>query len=142
MAITTAMPTSFKVELLVATHNFTNATGDVFKIALYTSTATLGAATTAYSTTNEITGTGYTAGGNTLTTTTAVASTTAGVVTFSTTSWTTASFTANGAMIYNSSKANRACAIIAFGGDQTVAAATFTINFPTADASNAVIRLT
>ena len=135
------MPTSFKQELLTATHNFTASTGDVFKIALYTSSATLGASTTVYSTTNEVTGTGYTAGGNTLTNVTPTTSGTTAFTDFADTTWTTATITANGALIYNSSKSNKAVAVLAFGGDKTSTAGDFTIVFPTADASNAIIRL-
>ena len=142
MANTQAFPTQAKVELLIGTHNFTASTGDTFKIALYTSSATYGAATTAYSATNEISGTGYTAGGATLTSITPTTSSTAGVCDFNDISWTSASFTANGAIIYNSSKSNKAVAILAFGADQTVSSGTFTIVFPTPDSSNAIIRIT
>jgi hypothetical protein len=135
------MCTSFKVELLTATHNFTNTTGDVFKIALYTSSATLGASTTAYSTSNEVTGTGYTAGGNTLTNVTPTSSGTTAFTDFADTTWTTATITANGALIYNSSKSDKAVAVLAFGGDKTSTAGDFTIVMPTADATNAIIRL-
>jgi hypothetical protein len=141
MAISQAMPTSFKQELLTATHNFTASTGDVFKIALYTSSATLGASTTAYTTSNEVTGTGYTAGGNTLTNVTPTTSGTTAFTDFADTTWTTATITANGALIYNSSKSNKAVAVLAFGGDKTSTAGDFTIVMPTADATNAIIRL-
>jgi hypothetical protein len=141
MPITQAMCTSFKQELLTATHNFTTSTGDVFKIALYTSTATYGAATTAYSTTNEITGTGYTAGGNTLTNVTPTTSGTTAFTDFADTTWSNATITANGALIYNSSKSNKTVAALSFGGDKTSTAGDFTIIFPTADASNAIIRI-
>ena len=144
MAITSAICTSFKQEILVGTHNFTATSGDTFKIALYTSSATLGAGTTAYSTSNEITnssGTAYTAGGATLTSVTPTTSGTTALCDFADVSYTSASFTANGALIYNSSQSNKACAVIAFGGDKTVSSGTFTIQFPTADATNAIIRL-
>jgi hypothetical protein len=145
MTISQAMPTSFKQELLTATHNFTNSTGDVFKIALYTSSASLGASTTAYSTSNEIVGTGYTAGGNTLTNVTPTTSGTTALLTFNppanTTTWNTATITANGALIYNSSKSNRAVAVLAFGSDKTSTAGDFTIVFPAANASDAIIRI-
>lgn len=141
MAITQAMPTSFKQEILVGTHNFTTSTGDTFKIALYTSSATLGAGTTAYSATNEVSGTGYVAGGNTLTSVTPTTSGTTALVDFADTSWSNASFTARGALIYNSSKSNRAVAVLDFGEDKTVSSGTFTIQFPTADSSNAIIRI-
>jgi hypothetical protein len=145
MAITSAVCTSFKVELLKGVHNFTATTGNTFKIALFTSSASLGAATTAYSTSNEITnssGTAYTAGGATLTSVTPTASSTTAVCDFADVSYTDATFTANGAMIYNdSASGDPACVIVAFGSDKTVTSGTFTIQFPTADATNAIIRL-
>ena len=144
MAITSAICTSFKQEILVGTHNFTATSGDTFKIALFTSDATLGASTTAYSTSNEITnssGTAYTSGGATLTSVTPVADSTTAVCDFSDVSFTDASFTANGALIYNDTQSDKAVAVIAFGGDKTVSSGTFTIQFPTADASNAIIRI-
>ena len=144
MAITSAICTSFKQEILVATHDFTASTGDTFKIALYTSSATLGASTTAYSATNETTndsGSAYTAGGENLTSVTPTTSGTTAFCDFSDVSWTSASFTANGCLIYNSSKSNKAVCAIAFGSDKTATNGTFTIQFPTADASNAIIRL-
>ena len=145
MAITSAVCTSFKVELLKGVHNFTATTGNTFKIALYTSDATLGASTTAFSSSNEITnssGTAYTSGGATLTSVTPVASSTTAVCDFNDVSYTSASFTANGALIYNdSASGDPACVVVAFGGDKTVSSGTFTIQFPTADATNAIIRL-
>ena len=145
MAITSAVCTSFKVELLKGVHNFTATTGNTFKIALYTSDATLGASTTAFSSSNEITnssGTAYTSGGATLTSVTPVASSTTAVCDFNDVSYTSASFTANGALIYNdSASGDPACVVVAFGGDKTVTSGTFTIQFPTADATNAIIRL-
>jgi poly-gamma-glutamate capsule biosynthesis protein CapA/YwtB (metallophosphatase superfamily) len=144
MAITSAICTSFKQELLVGTHNFTATTGNTFKIALFTSSATLGAGTTAFATTNEITnssGTAYTSGGATLTSVTPTTDSTTAICDFADVSFTSASFTANGALIYNSSQSNKAVAAIAFGGDKTVSSGTFTIQFPTADATNAIIRL-
>tara|TARA_R110000796_G_scaffold155866_1_gene272432 strand:- start:615 stop:1055 length:441 start_codon:yes stop_codon:yes gene_type:complete len=145
MAITSAVCTSFKVELLKAVHNFTASSGNTFKIALYTSSASLGAATTAYSATNEISntsGSAYSAGGATLTSVTPVASSTTAVCDFNDVSYTSASFTANGCIIYNdSASGDPACVVIAFGGDKTVTSGTFTIQFPTADSSNAIIRL-
>jgi len=145
MAITSAVCTSFKVELLKGVHDFTATTGNTFKIALFTSSASLGAATTAYSTSNEITnssGTAYTAGGATLTSVTPAASSTTAVCDFADVSYTSATFTANGAMIYNdSASGDPACVIVAFGSDKTVTSGTFTIQFPTADATNAIIRL-
>ena len=144
MAITSAVCTSFKVELLKGVHDFTATTGDTFKIALYDSDATLGASTTAFSTSEEITntsGTAYTSGGATLTSVTPVASSTTAVCDFADVSYTSASFTANGALIYNSSDSNAAVCAIAFGSDKTATNGTFTIQFPTADATNAIIRL-
>ena len=144
MAISSAICTSFKQEILVGTHDFTASTGDTFKIALYTSSATLGASTTAYSVTNEITndaGSAYSAGGNTLTSVTPTTSGTTAFCDFADTSWASATFTANGALIYNSSKSDKAVCAIAFGGYKTATNGTFTIQFPTADASNAIIRI-
>ena len=144
MAITSAICTSFKVELLKGVHDFTATTGDTFKIALYTSSATLGASTTAFTTSNEITnssGTAYTSGGATLTSVTPTSDSTTAVCDFADVSFTSASFTANGCLIYNSSQSDKAVAVIAFGGDKTVSSGTFTIQFPTADASNAIIRI-
>ena len=144
MAITSAICTSFKQELLVGTHNFTATTGNTFKIALFTSSATLGAGTTAFATTNEITnssGTAYTSGGATLTSVTPTTDSTTAICDFADVSFTSASFTANGALIYNSSATNAAVCAIAFGSDKTATNGTFTIQFPTADATNAIIRL-
>ena len=141
MAITSAICTSFKVELLKGVHDFTATTGDTFKIALFTSSATLGAGTTAFSTSEEITGTGYTSGGATLTSVTPTTDSTTAVCDFANVSFTSASFTANAALIYNSSESNKAVAAIAFGSDKTVTSGTFTIEFPAADATNAIIRL-
>ena len=144
MAITSAICTSFKVELLKGVHDFTATTGDTFKIALYTSSATLGAGTTAFTTSNEITnssGTAYTSGGATLTSVTPTSDSTTAVCDFADVSFTSASFTANGALIYNSSESNAAVAVIAFGADKTVSSGTFTIQFPTAGATTAIIRL-
>ena len=144
MAISSAICNSFKQEILVGTHNFTASTGDTFKIALYTSSATLGASTTAYSATNEITndaGSAYTAGGEDLTSVTPVLDSSTAVCDFDNVSWTSATFTANGALIYNSSQSNKAVCAIAFGGDKTATNGTFTVQFPTADASNAIIRI-
>ena len=141
MAITQGMANSFKVQLLNATQNFS---ADTFKLALYTSSATLGETTTAYSATNECPSTGnYTAGGNTLTVSVTPTNTgNVAYVSFANTSWTNATITANGALIYNSTRANAAVAILAFGGDKTSTNGTFAVNFPTADASTAIIRLT
>tara|TARA_A100001391_G_C4886644_1_gene229681 strand:+ start:11 stop:448 length:438 start_codon:yes stop_codon:yes gene_type:complete len=144
MAITSAICNSFKQEILVGTHDFTASSGDTFKLALYTSSATLGAGTTAYATTNEITntsGSAYSAGGKSLTSVTPVLDSSTAVCDFSDISWTSASFTANGCLIYNSSQSNKAVCAIAFGSDKTATNGTFQIQFPTADASNAIIRL-
>ncbi len=141
MAISQAMCTSFKVELLQGVHNFTASTGDTFKIALYTSSATLGASTTAYTVSDEVSGTGYTAGGNTLTNVTPTSSGTTAFTDFSDTTWTTATITARGALIYNSSESDQAVCVLDFGSDKTSTAGNFTIVFPTADASNAIIRI-
>ena len=144
MAITSAICTSFKVELLKGVHNFTATTGNTFKIALYDSDATLGAGTTAFTTSEEITntsGSAYTSGGATLTSVTPVADSTTAVCDFADVSFSSASFTANGALIYNSSASNVAVCAIAFGSDKTATNGTFTIQFPTADATNAIIRL-
>ena len=141
MAITQGMATSFKVQLLDGGQNFSSNT---FKLALYTSSATLDESTTAYSATNECPSTGnYTAGGNTLTVNvTPTSSGNVAYVSFANTSWANATITANGALIYNSTNANAAVAVLAFGGDKTSTNGTFAVNFPTADASSAIIRLT
>ena len=145
MAITSAICNSFKTEILTAVHNFTASSGNTFNIALYTSSATLNKSTTAYTTSNEITntsGTAYTAKGKALTSVTPVLSTDTAVCDFDDISWTSASFTANGCLIFNDSAGGdpSVCAI-AFGSDKTVTSGTFTIQFPTADASNAIIRI-
>jgi len=141
MAITQAMCTSFKKELLEGTHNFKNSGGSTFKLALFTSSATLGAATTAYSTTNEAIGTNYTAGGLALTRVDPSSSGTTALTDFADLTFSTASVTANGALIYNSSASDKAVIVLAFGGDKTSTAGDFTIQFPAADASNAIIRI-
>ena len=141
MANTSAICNSFKQELLVGTHNFTATTGDQFKLALFTSSATLGAGTTAFGTGNEVTGTGYTSGGVNLTSVTPTLDSSTAVCDFADVSFTSASFTANACLIYNSSKSNKAVAAVAFGGDKAVSSGTFTIQFPDATASAAIIRL-
>jgi hypothetical protein len=141
MAISQALCTSFKTELMTGTHNFTASTGNTFKLALYTSTATLGATTTAYSTTNEVTGTNYTAGGGTLVNITPTSSGTTAFTDFNDLTFSTVTITANGCLIYNSSASNKAVAVLAFGSDKTATAGNFTIVFPTADATNAIIRI-
>lgn len=140
MAITQAVCNSFKEELMEGIHDLDS---DTLKIALFTSSATLGASTTAYTTSNEVSGTGYTAGGNTLTVaggTPSLDGSTA-ILDFDDTQWTSATFTARGALVYNSSKANRALFVLDFSGDFSVSSGTFRIEFPTADASNAILRL-
>ena len=141
MAITQAMCTSFKKELLEGVHNFKNSGGSTFKLALFTSSATLGASTTAYATTNEATGTNYTAGGDSLTRVDPSTSGTTALTDFADLTFSTATVTANGALIYNSSASDKAVIVLAFGGDKTSTAGDFTIQFPTADASNAIIRI-
>lgn len=142
MAITSAVCTSFKVELLKAVHNFSASGGNTFNLALYTSSASLGASTTAYTTSNEVSGSGYTAKGNALTSVDPVADSTTAVCDFSDTSFTSASFTARGCLIFNdSASGDPAVCVIDFGSDKTVTSGTFTIQFPAADASNAIIRI-
>jgi hypothetical protein len=145
MAITSEICNSFKTEILTAVHNFTASTGDTFNLALYTSTATLNKSTTAYSSTNEITntsGSAYSAKGQALTSVTPALSTDTACCDFANISWTSASFTANGCLIFNDDAAgDPAVCAIAFGGDKTVTSGTFTIEFPTADASNAIVRI-
>jgi hypothetical protein len=143
MAITQAMATSFKVGILDGTFDFSSGTAQTFKIALFTNAATLDAATTAYSTSNEVTGTGYTAGGNTLTISQVPTSTgTTAFLDFADTTWTSATITARGAMIYLADGGtNPAVAVLDFGSDKTSTAGDFTIVFPAADVSNAIIRI-
>ena len=138
MAITQAMCSSFKQQILLGEHDMDT---DVLKIALYTSLATLSAATTVYSTSDEVVGAGYSAGGNTLAGATVSLSGTTAFVDFSDTSWTTATITARGALIYNSSKSNKAVAVLDFGSDKTSTAGTFTVQFPANTASDAVVRI-
>jgi hypothetical protein len=138
MAITQAMCSSFKQQILLGEHDLDT---DTIKLALYTSAATLSAATTAYSTSDEVVGTGYTAGGNTLTGATVSLSGTTAYVDFSDTTWTTATITARGALIYNSSKSNKAIAVLDFGADKTSTAGSFTVQMPTNDASSALVRI-
>ena len=137
MAITQAMCTSFKAEILDEQHDLV---ADTLKIALFTSSANLGASTTAYSTSNEVSGTGYSAGGETLTS--KAVSTTGTTAHFDAAdpTWTSASFTARGALIYNSTNSDKAIAVLDFGGDFTVSSGTFKIIFPAAG-PNAIIRI-
>ena len=143
MAITQAMTTSFKVGILNGDFDFGTGTSQVFKIALFTSAANLSAATTAYSTSNEATGTGYTAGGNTLTISTVPTSTgTTAFLDFSDTTWTSSTITARGALIYLANgTTNPSVAVLDFGADKTSTAGDFTVQFPTSDATSAIIRI-
>jgi hypothetical protein len=142
MAITQAMCTSFKVALLDGEMDFSSDTAQSYKIALYTSSASLDAATAAYTTSNEVSGTGYSAGGNTLSISTNPTSTgTTAFLSFATTTWTTATITARGALIYQAGGSTPAVAVLDFGGDKTSTAGDFQITFPTADATNAIIRI-
>lgn len=151
ITVTTAMPTSFKVEILKAVHNFTASTGNTFKLALMKATAagsgTYGAATTSYtnltSNTDELAnGNGYTTGGNTLTSVTPVADGTTAVCDFDNTTWTSATFTTCGGIIYNDTAAgDPACAVLSFGGDQQVSSGDFQIQFPAPAAATAIIRI-
>ena len=136
------MCTSFKQELLTGTHNFTNTSGNTFNIALYTNSAAFTAATTAYTATNEVTGSGYTAKGNALTNVTPTTGGTTAFTDFADSTWSTATITARGAMIFNDTAAgDPSVVILDFGGDKTSTAGDFTIQFPAADASNAIIRI-
>ena len=141
MAITQAMCTSFKSELLQAVHNFKASGGNTFKLALYTSSATMSASTTAYSTSQEDTGTNYTAGGAALTNVNPTTSGTTAYTDFSDLTFGTCTITARGCMIYNSSDSNKSVATIDFGGDKTSTAGDFTVVFPAAAASTAIIRI-
>ena len=144
MTISSAVCNSFKQEILVGTHNFTASSGNSFKLALYTSSASLGAGTTAYATTNEISntsGSAYTAGGKVIVSVTPALDGSTACCDFADISFTSASFTANGCLIYNDTQADKAVCVVAFGGDKTVSSGTFTIQFPAADASNAIVRI-
>lgn len=141
MAISTAMCTSFKSGLMSALHDFDNPGGNTFKIALYTSSATLGASTTAYTSTNEITGTNYTAGGQALTSVSPTTSGTTAYVDFADITWSSSSITANGALIYNANATNASVITLAFGSDKTSSNGDFTIVFPVANATDAIIRI-
>ena len=141
MAITSTLTTSFKKELLEAKHNFLASGGNSFKLALYTSSATMGAATTAFTTTNQAAGTNYSSGGSALTNVNPTSGGTTGFTDFADLTFGTATITARGCMIYNDTNADRNVAVFDFGGDKTSTAGSFTITFPTADASNAIIRI-
>jgi|TARA_R110000822_G_scaffold111416_6_gene242138 hypothetical protein len=141
MAISQAMCTSFKQEILVGTHNFTASSGNSFKLALYTSSASLGAATAAYTATNEASGTNYTAAGAVLTSVTPTTAGTTAFCDFSDLTFSNVSITARGALIYNDTQSDKSVCVLDFGSDKTATAGDFTIVFPTADASNAIIRI-
>ena len=144
MAITSAICNSFKQEILVGTHNFTASSGNAFKLAMYTSSATLNKSTTAYASTNEISntsGSAYSAGGKTIVSVTPALDGSTACCDFADISFTSASFTANGCLIYNDTQADKAVCVVAFGSDKTVSSGTFTIQFPAADASNAIVRI-
>lgn len=136
--ITAGMCNSFKEELLKGIHDFTT---DTFKAALYTNSATLGPSTTVYTTSNEASGGGYTAGGNTLTGVSVSLSQGVAYVDFSDTTWAASSFSARAALIYNSSKANRAVAVYEFGEVKTVSSGNFQLQFPPASPTEAVVRI-
>jgi hypothetical protein len=135
------MCTSFKSQLMSGLHDFDNPSGNTFKIALYTSSATLGAATTAYSTSNEVVGTGYTAGGQALTSVSPTTSGTTAYVDFADVTWSNSTITANGALVYNTSASNASVIVLAFGSDKSTSNGDFTIIFPTANSSDAIIRI-
>lgn len=142
MAITQAMCSSFKGEVMQALHDFDVAGGSTFKLALYTSAAVLGPATTVYTATGEVPNSGsYAAGGGTLVNQGVTVSGTTGFTDFADISFTTATITARGALIYNSTATNRAVCVLDFGSDKISTAGTFSIIFPTADATNAIIRI-
>jgi len=141
MAITSAVCSSFKQEVLVGTHNLTASSGNSFKLALYTSSATLGAATTAFTTTGQVSGTNYTSGGNALTNITPVLSGTTAVCDFADLTFGTATVTARGCMIYNDTNSDKAVCAIDFGADKTSTAGDFTVVFPSPTATGAIIRL-
>ena len=145
MAIVSAICNTFKTEVLKAVHNFTASSGNTFNLALYTSSASMGAGTTAYSSSNEISntsGSAYSAKGKALTSVTPVLDSSTAVCDFADISWTSASFTANGCLIFNdTASGDPAVCVVAFGGDKTVSSGTFTIQFPAADASNAILRI-
>lgn len=146
MAITSALCTSFKKELLERKHDFNTTSGHTFKIALYTSAANLGASTTNYTSTSEVVGTGYTAGGIALTNIDPTSSGTTAFIDFADATWASATITAAGALIYNTTTdggtgTTNAVAVISFGGDKTSTNGDFVIQFPTADATNAIVRI-
>ncbi len=136
------MCTSFKKELMTATHNFTNSTGNTFKLAMYTNSASFTAATTAYTTSNEVSGTGYTAKGATLTNVTPTTSSTTAFTDFADVTFGSSTITARGALIFNdSASGDPSVLVLDFGSDKESSSGDFVIVFPTADASNAIIRI-
>ncbi len=136
------MCTSFKVEILKAVHNFTLSTGNTFNIAMYTNSASFTAATTAYTATNEVTGTAYVAKGNTLVNVTPVSTSTTAFTDFGDSTWSSSTITARGAMIFNdTATADPSVVILDFGSDKSSSAGDFTIVFPTGDATSAIIRI-
>ena len=142
MAISQAMCTSFKVELLQGVHNFTNSSGNTFNIALYTSSASLGAGTTAYTTSNEVSGTNYTAKGQALTNVTPTSSSTTALTDFTDETFSNVTLTARGALIFNdSASGDPAVCVLDFGSDKSASSGDFTVVFPAADSSNAIIRI-
>ena len=146
MAITSAVCTSFKKELLERKHDFNSTSAHTFKIALFTSAATLGASTTAYTTTNEVVGTGYTAGGIVLTNVDPTSSGTPAFIDFNDATFSSATITAAGALIYNTTTdggtgTTNAVAVISFGADKTSTNGDFVVQFPVADATNAILRI-
>ena len=145
MTIASAICNTFKQQILVGTHNFTASSGNTFNLALYTSSASLGAGTTAYASTNEISntsGSAYQPKGKVITSVTPALDGSVACCDFADISWTSASFTANGCLIFNDTVAgDPAVCVVAFGGDKTVSSGTFTIQFPAADASNAIVRI-
>jgi|TARA_R110002033_G_C3741035_1_gene225101 hypothetical protein len=141
MAITSTLTTSFKKELLEATHNFSASGGNSFKLALYTSSATLGATTTAFTTTGQASGTNYSSGGSALTNIAPLTSGTVGFTDFSDLTFGTATITARGCMIYNDTNGDKSVATIDFGGDKTSTAGDFTIVFPAKASGTAIIRI-
>jgi hypothetical protein len=143
MAITAGVNHQFKMDVLLALHNFTLSTGHTFKIALYPNAATIGPTNATYSATGEVTGsTGYTAGGNTLTNITPVLNSNEGCVSFQPTTWSTSTITARGAQIYNSTSSNKNVAVLDFGADKISSAGDFTVSFPAQTAGNAIVRIT
>jgi len=142
MAITQAVANSFKGELLQGTHNFTTTTGNVFKLALYTSAATLSSATTVYTSTNEVVNTGqYVTGGGVLANVSPVVSSGVAFIDFADISFTGVTLTAAGALIYNTSATNKAVCVLDFGSDKTATSGTFTIQFPADTTAAAILRI-